>query len=128
MRFFRLLLSRYILGARTNNSHVSPTPACAGTQLSVRITSSVSGNRNYTAALSDASGSFANPIASRSKQFNPPPSGGPTDTIHLVIPINASNSSNYAVRVSVTIGQTCNKWNINGFYDKRKRTNSKCRP
>jgi uncharacterized protein YjdB len=70
---------------------ISPTTYCAGANISVPYTTSGTFNAGnvFTAQLSDASGSFAAPIATASG----------TSPISLTIPVGATTSTNYKVRV-----------------------------
>ncbi|GIV43154.1 MAG: hypothetical protein KatS3mg035_0277 [Bacteroidia bacterium] len=70
---------------------ISPTTYCAGATLSVPFSTTGTFNpgNTFTAELSDASGNFTTPIATATG----------TSPINLTIPIAATTSSNYQVRV-----------------------------
>ncbi len=75
---------------------ISPTPpVCAGTNITVNITSSISGNRTYTANLSQANGTFVpSPLATGSNSFNG------SGNISVSIPLSATTSSSYIIQVT----------------------------
>src|SRR6266498_680881 len=101
--FFAVLVPQKSRGQVTSVT-VSPTTACAGTNLTVTFSSATSGNKTYIADLSDATGSFvAPPIASTSGTFNSPTNA----TLTIAIPSTALSSSVYRVMVSAS-GVTSN--------------------
>ena len=80
-----------VVGETITLGTIDPTTYCAGETINVPFTTvgSFNGGNTFTAELSDASGSFASPIATQTG----------TSPISLVIPAGASTSTAYRVRI-----------------------------
>ncbi len=93
--FSSILLSQKTFGQGMTSVTVSPTLACAGTNLIVTFSSNASGSKTYKANLSDATGSFATSVTITLGTFDAPTN----QTVTIAIPSTATTSSLYKVRV-----------------------------
>ncbi|MEX2349533.1 MAG: putative metal-binding motif-containing protein, partial [Flavobacteriaceae bacterium] len=100
-----LFLSSISLGQEIEITSVSPTTFCANELTDIQINievSGFSGNKTYTAQLSDVSGSFSNPSIFGTVSFNT----NTTSTGTIIGDIDQSAGSDYLVRVVHSQGQT----------------------
>jgi hypothetical protein len=99
------------LGQTINKSTVSPASVCQGGAISVAFTSATfPGGTTFTAQISDASGSFASPLATAT---------GTSSAISITIPAGAAAGATYLARVisasPAVVGDASDAFTINAI-------------